>query len=1055
MKVVQGHVAVQETGQPLGGVLVTVMATDADGASVRAGSVATDPDGKFRLEVDAAELTWDVAILVSPAGPEAAHLYQDDKPRRRAGDVETWIVRVPLERLGAAGVAAPMAAFAGDLPALGSLLARAVAETSFEVERQKVVRDRLAPRRAPAERLAAQVRAELAARGRNGAPPPPSGSVQARVAQAIRIGLDQAKLARPRRGFAIVSPSERAALEAAAVDGEVPAALVEPLLFGEVLDGSRTAVDLLASVCRRPRTLAEACAPARPEPEPGASPSTIDDLAAAVWAELRPHANATAQRAGDADLTRRIEGLQVSTGPADAPAIHDFSALHVPIEDVWVDLIDDDVVSTTGQLFDEVDRMGGAPATTTRILDPLREEAALVVRHAPAAVKGATSRKLEIRHIADSIGVPDPLALEGTAWVSALLAELERRLGEPYRFTVYGADDSGTAINFGLITTYRQTWTPLNYQAGRLVETMTLAPREERSYVRKVTTASKRRRETKEKARDALRREEQLTQRAVRDIVETAELRTGLEASGSYGALSGSVKIDDARTSSDTRQQFREAVVKAAREYEQDRSIEVAFELATDIAVENTGKITNPNDELAVTFLFYQLQRRYHVSERLHRVTPVILVAQPVPKPSAINLTWILQHDWILRRVLLDPSFVPALDAVSSSLVGEEATVGQLRADLEQQRGVVEALRASLHAGSVEVEALFRGLSAAIMHAAQAADGEGVVDSVSQWLVGGGSEAANRARAETAREALERAEARRRALAERLESEARQLANLTERWASATRALLDRTVEVQRLRLHLKQNILHYMQAIWDHEPADQRILRLHTVPVPVVGGDLTYRLVPSANEPPLPPHWTPPVGVEATLRGQTTGDTVPLGEIADLDRPLGYRGNYAVYPLRETHLLGRYLMVPYVDRHGGAHDPDHLANLDRARLERYACCLREVLSPEELDAVRPGLEEAHRRVLVDPRPLEEEVVVPTDALFIEALPADRPILEDFKLRHRAADARKAEAEAARAYLENLRRGARILDGNLHDPELDRRTLIQGVPAGLMIGDTQ
>ena len=49
---------------------------------------------------------------------------------------------------------------------------------------------------------------------------------------------------------------------------------------------------------------------------------------------------------------------------------------------------------------------------------------------------------------------------------------LEQKLAEPYRFTVYGADDSGTAVNFGVLTTYRQTWRPLGYQAGRLVETV-------------------------------------------------------------------------------------------------------------------------------------------------------------------------------------------------------------------------------------------------------------------------------------------------------------------------------------------------------------------------------------------------------------------------------------------------------------------------------------------------------------------------------------------------------------------------------------------------------
>jgi hypothetical protein len=343
----------------------------------------------------------------------------------------------------------------------------------------------------------------------------------------------------------------------------------------------------------------------------------------------------------------------------------------------------------------------------------------------------------------------------------------------------------------------------------------------------------------------------------------------------------------------------------------------------------------------------------------------------------------------------------------------------------------------------------------AIRRAAGAVDSDGrlteAMEKVIGWLTGGEDDDARRARLEAAREALDRSETNERAIAEQLQREATTLSVTTDKWAAASRALLDKTVEVQRLRLHIKQNILYYMQAIWDHEPPDQRYFRLHQVKVPVVDGTLRYRLVEDDAAPPLPPHWTTPLVVRADIEPTLTGATVPLGEVADLDRPLGYRGNYAIFPMREPNLITRYMMVPYVDSAGGAHDPDHLANLTRSELEEYFCCLRQHLPPDELAAIKPGLDEAHRRVLTDPRPLEEIIVVPTDALFIEALPADRPILEDFQLRHRAADAAKAEAEAAKARLENLRRGARILAGELADPDIEKTTIIQGAPGGIVV----
>ena len=54
---------------------------------------------------------------------------------------------------------------------------------------------------------------------------------------------------------------------------------------------------------------------------------------------------------------------------------------------------------------------------------------------------------------------------------------------------------------------------------------------------------------------------------------------------------------------------------------------------ASDFQEEKLEKIviTNSNQELPVTYLFYELERRVGISEKLHRVTPVILVANEVP----------------------------------------------------------------------------------------------------------------------------------------------------------------------------------------------------------------------------------------------------------------------------------------------------------------------------------------------------------------------------------------------------------------------------------------
>jgi len=73
-----------------------------------------------------------------------------------------------------------------------------------------------------------------------------------------------------------------------------------------------------------------------------------------------------------------------------------------------------------------------------------------------------------------------------------------------------------------------------------------------------------------------------------------------------------------------------------------------------------------------------------------------------------------------------------------------------------------------------------------------------------------------------------------------------------------------------------------------------------------------------------------------------------------------------------------------------------------------------------------------------------EELIVPTDSLFIEALPGKHPLLEDFKLMHRAIDVKKVQAEVRHAELENIRAAARILENQYEDPDIEKKIVVGG-----------
>src|SRR5262245_7310727 len=90
---------------------------------------------------------------------------------------------------------------------------------------------------------------------------------------------------------------------------------------------------------------------------------------------------------------------------------------------------------------------------------------------------------------------------------------------------------------------------------------------------------------------------------------------------------------------------------------------------------------------------------------------------------------------------------------------------------------------------------------------------------------------------------------------------------------------------------------------------------------------------------------------------------------------------------------------------------------------------------------------------LTSTRKDNELVIVPTNSLYIECLVGTHPLLEDFKLIHRAFDVKKVQAEVRRAELENIRLAARALEGEREDPDIEKKIVIEGPAAGVIAND--
>src|SRR5262249_45823835 len=80
---------------------------------------------------------------------------------------------------------------------------------------------------------------------------------------------------------------------------------------------------------------------------------------------------------------------------------------------------------------------------------------------------------------------------------------------------------------------------------------------------------------------------------------------------------------------------------------------------------------------------------------RLYCVQPLVFVAQEFPQPADIDQAWLVQHDWILKRVILDDSFRPVLENLAET-AGNEIALEEMKANVNQQRCIVNQLRQEL-----------------------------------------------------------------------------------------------------------------------------------------------------------------------------------------------------------------------------------------------------------------------------------------------------------------------------------------------------------------------
>ena len=652
----------------------------------------------------------------------------------------------------------------------------------------------------------------------------------------------------------------------------------------------------------------------------------------------------------------------------------------------------------------------------------------------------------------------------------ALRLDLVRRRSEPHEFHVFLKG----SLNFGILTSYRQRWEPLSYQVGELVGSVPLAPGEKRQITTRQIVKQRRDELRAEASASTSQSESSATTRADAEIVNRASTTTNFNTSvqgefglGDFLKLTSTTQfsLNQERHSEQRKKDFRENVLKASDEYKRERKLEIRQVGEGEQHTEETREISNQNNEITVTYLFYELQRRYRVSEQLHRARPVILVAEDVPAPDQIDEGFLVAHEWIIRRALLDSAMRPALDVLTTQFPGDEFSVTVLRATWERNLQIVAQISSQLDSRSKlrdDVRTRILELMQKTAADQTAPDLFAAIASGGLSLLFGGGQPSGGEQLQAARDAaareLEFTESETAETERRLRQAMSALEESTTRYVDSVRAQMNRRTAVDQLLVHIKQNILYYMQAIWQYEPPDQRFFRLYDQPIDwlEINTEASARLPirtttagpGTTSTPSLMNLFLNRVGAAKFVEVSANAIRLApakrrLGEVADIDSLIGFKGNYMIFPLKESNALTEFMMQEYrQDPAVGLLDPDDFANYSNKELAEMIQCAREEHQIEADQLVAAEALLRHR--LIAGRRDTEEIIVPTGQLFIEALPGEHAVLEDFKLVHRQLDAEKADAEVRSAYIETIRAASRVITGDLDDPNVDRLIQVSG-----------
>ena len=478
---------------------------------------------------------------------------------------------------------------------------------------------------------------------------------------------------------------------------------------------------------------------------------------------------------------------------------------------------------------------------------------------------------------------------------------------------------------------FRQFWHPEGYVMGKLVGYKNLIPNQKETLKRRTFVKTSREVSSVEEFANERQDDRTLTQKESAEITKemSQQFNFTQSASGHYEVqvwgVSGQTDFgfNMAETSKAVQTMSAEAVSKSSAKYTEKREVKIRELTEAEEAQEVTTELANLNQEITANYFYYQLLRQYRVTISLHDLRPVLLRAREVPNPAEVDDKWISTYGYALFRYL-PPQLAGDAQECADRLDSVARRLIRARTEMFQRTAEFEVLRNQPTPSGADAAAL------------------------------------NRYQEEYRSK-------------ERLLSEARDTFVEAETEYSRLQA------RMHRVTTHVRNNICHYMQYVWQASPTVDQDMLLQ----------------------------------DETFCGQ------PLPQVTRGLIRQGYFGNEEIFDYTGRS-IALFDMLLSTLQPGSELASMPIEELQDTSLFQY---LRRYF-PAQTDALVSYIRE---NAFVDD-PVDPERVLSTrsvqiaqDALVVETMPGQVPLLEGFQMAHRMLNVQ-------RACLENIHLNERIAD---------------------------